>query len=185
MAIALITLFVGLGVGASARAPRVRWLTELHEGSGLRHRGTMLRNVLWFMRLLMFVVIMIIVTTSLEPVASADYPTKPIKIFVPQAPGGKTDVLARYIAGSIQKYLGQLMVIDNRSGGNGSWAAAQLERANTDGYSLLLWVSSFDAHRAVRAAPVATIATKDGVVYGLVAPVGTADSIICSLEFGD
>ena len=50
---------------------------------------------------------------------AASYPTKPIRVLVPQAPGGSNDTVARYIGGQLGERLGKQVVVDNRPGADG------------------------------------------------------------------
>ncbi len=65
------------------------------------------------------------------------YPTKPIRLLVPFAPGGSTDVAARILGAPVGQALGQNIVIDNRPGSGGMIATQETARANPDGYTLL------------------------------------------------
>jgi tripartite-type tricarboxylate transporter receptor subunit TctC len=69
-----------------------------------------------------------------EPVA---YPVKPIRIIVPFAPGGGTDLVARSIAAKFNETWGQPVVVDNRAGGNGNIGTEMVAKAPADGYTLL------------------------------------------------
>ena len=68
---------------------------------------------------------------------SIAYPVKPIRIVVPYAPGGGTDIIARIIGTRLQERLGQPMVIDNRGGANGILGANLVAASVADGYTLL------------------------------------------------
>jgi tripartite-type tricarboxylate transporter receptor subunit TctC len=70
------------------------------------------------------------------PAPAADFPTKPITIWIGWAPGGSTDVLARAVAPAAEKILGQPVVIENKPGGTGALAMGLLKNARPDGYTL-------------------------------------------------
>jgi len=67
-----------------------------------------------------------------------DYPTKPVRIIVPFAPGGGNDTLARLIAHKLSVNLGEQFIVENRPGGGGITATDQVAHATPDGYTLLL-----------------------------------------------
>lgn len=69
--------------------------------------------------------------------AQADYPSQPVRIVVPYAPGGGTDVFARVVAKAMTSHLGQPVIIDNKPGGGTTIGASMVARAMPDGYTLL------------------------------------------------
>ena len=66
------------------------------------------------------------------------YPTRPVRIIVPYAPGGTTDIVARLIGQSLSERLGQQFIIENRPGAGGNVGTEVVARATPDGYSFLL-----------------------------------------------
>ncbi|WP_440106242.1 Bug family tripartite tricarboxylate transporter substrate binding protein [Acidovorax sp. BL-A-41-H1] len=80
--------------------------------------------------------------TGTTALAQAAYPNKPIKVIVPFAAGGATDVLARVLAEKMAVGLGQPMVIDNKPGAAGIIGTDAVAKAAPDGYTLLLGLSN-------------------------------------------
>ena len=104
--------------------------------------------------------------------AAADYPNRPVRLVVGFPAGGTPDVIARVIAGQVERQLGQSIVVDNRAGANGIIGYEIVARAAPDGYTLLhttpAIVTNLTSFRALPYdirrdyAPVTVICMSDG-----------------------
>ena len=94
------------------------------------------------MRLALMTVLLAATLVATPPVVAqpqtASYPAKPIKLLVGFAPGGAADYVARTVADSLGRALGQTIVIENRAGAGSSIAAEAASKAAPDGYTLLI-----------------------------------------------
>lgn len=70
--------------------------------------------------------------------AQAPWPSRPIRLIVPYAPGGSSDIIARAISQALSEALGQSVIVDNKVGANGNLGAEFVARSAPDGYNLLL-----------------------------------------------
>ena len=81
----------------------------------------------------------LLIAAAVSAAAQAqDWPTKPVRLVVPFAPGGTSSIVARSVAAEMEKGLGQPIIIDNRPGGGGNVAMQEVARADPDGYTLII-----------------------------------------------
>lgn len=114
----------------------------------------------------------LLATAALLPlpaVAQAAWPSRPVRLVVPFAPGGTTDVLARLLAESLGSRLGQPMVVENRPGAGATLGATLVARAPADGYTLLMSNSSSHGVSPTLYPSIAYDALNDFAHIGLVA----------------
>jgi len=88
--------------------------------------------------LLLFTLSILLAANGASAQSPSDYPTKPIRMIIPFAPGGASDFVARIIQPKMMELLGQQIVIENRAGAGGNIAVELVARAAPDGYTVLL-----------------------------------------------
>jgi tripartite-type tricarboxylate transporter receptor subunit TctC len=81
--------------------------------------------------------------------AQQPYPSRPVRVIVPFAPGGGADTLARILFGELSADFGQQFVIDNRGGGSGVIGATLVSKATSDGYAILHDATGFSINPAL------------------------------------
>ena len=106
-------------------------------------------------------------------VSAQQYPTKPVRMIVPFAPGGNTEIIARAFTPKWGELLGQQIVVDNRGGAGGTIGTEAAARAAPDGYVLLMVSAGHTINPAmIRKMPYDSV--KDFTALGIIADVPTA-----------
>ncbi|MGY3588854.1 tripartite-type tricarboxylate transporter receptor subunit TctC [Bradyrhizobium sp. USDA 4341] len=89
-----------------------------------------------------FIVALTALLTAALPARAADYPTRPIKLVVPYAAGGPTDVLGRIVGEYLGRDFKQVVVVENKAGAQGAIGAEVVARSDPDGYTLFVTAAS-------------------------------------------
>jgi tripartite-type tricarboxylate transporter receptor subunit TctC len=87
-------------------------------------------------RFLVSLVALVLSATAAWP--QANYPNRPVRVLIPYAPGGLTDVIARHYADQLRKSLGQNFIVENKPGASGIIAIEEMARAKPDGYTIMI-----------------------------------------------
>jgi tripartite-type tricarboxylate transporter receptor subunit TctC len=85
--------------------------------------------------------------------AEPAYPTRPIRVIVPFAPGGGSDIVARQVGPRMSESMGQPVIIDNRPGAGGNIGAEAGVRATPDGYTIIMTSAAYSANASLYALP--------------------------------
>ena len=88
--------------------------------------------------------------TGAPAALAQQYPSKPVRVIVPFAPGGGSDITARVFSNKLSEYLGQQFVVDNRGGAGGLIGMELTARSPADGYVIMMMSASFAATSAVQ-----------------------------------
>ncbi len=90
---------------------------------------------------------------SHSAIAQKEYPTKPVRLIVPFAPGGGTDIVARLLAQKLTESFGHTVIVDNRAGGGGTMGVETTVRATPDGYTAIIMSGSYATNAAMYKLP--------------------------------
>ena len=98
---------------------------------------------------------MLLLATSCSTVFAqgAVWPSRPVRVVVPFAAGGSTDIVARILAARLSESFGQQFIIDNRAGAGGSVGSDITQRANPDGYTVIIVATSYSTNAAMYSMP--------------------------------
>jgi tripartite-type tricarboxylate transporter receptor subunit TctC len=110
------------------------------------------------------------------------YPNHPVKLLIPYAPGGATDIIARHLQPKLQELLGQPFIVDNRAGASGNIALEAVAKAPPDGYTLLVGNVSTNAINESTFAGVLTIRPSRDLV-GITKLVEIPHVLVASMSF--
>jgi tripartite-type tricarboxylate transporter receptor subunit TctC len=109
---------------------------------------------------------------GIAAVGAQNYPNKPVRIVVPFAPGGSSEIVARAVAQKLTEQLGQQFIVENKPGGAGNIATAEVAKSEPDGYTLILGhVGTFAVNPILFGAKLPYDANKDFAPIGLLAKV--------------
>src|SRR5262245_11647075 len=92
----------------------------------MRWCGCLLASVLW------------LVAGVCGALADPSYPNRSIRVLIPYAPGGLTDVVARHYAEHLRRSFGQNVIVENKPGASGIIAIEEMARAKPDGYTIMV-----------------------------------------------
>ncbi len=101
------------------------------------------------------------------------YPTRPVKLVVPFAPGGSNDIFGRVIAAQLTDKLGQTVLVDNRAGAGGTVGTDMVAKSPADGYTLLLISAAYSMNAAIAKLPYDPVNA-----FTPIAMLGTGPSVL-------
>lgn len=119
------------------------------------------------------------------PASAQTYPARPIRLVVPFAPGGSSEIVARTVAQKMSESMGQQIIVDNRPGGAGNIAMQEVARAAPDGYTLILGHIGTLAVNPYMFAKLPYDVNKDFIPISLLAKVPTVYVVNADLPVAD
>lgn len=121
-------------------------------------------------RRLLLALLLAAVTTGAD---AQTYPTRPVKLVVPFAPGGSNDIFGRVIAAQLTDRLGQTVLVDNRAGAGGTVGTDLVAKSPADGYTLLLISAAYSMNAAIARLPYDPVNS-----FTPIALLGTGPSVL-------
>jgi tripartite-type tricarboxylate transporter receptor subunit TctC len=101
------------------------------------------------------------------------YPNKPIRVIIPMAPGGSTDIIMRIIAPKLSKSLGNMVIVDNRGGAGGTIGMDMVAKSEPDGYTLLMTSPAFATNPLLQKVPFDPVKS-----FFPIAKIGNAPNVL-------
>lgn len=111
----------------------------------------------------------------------SDWPSRPIRVITPFAPGGPTDIVLRGAAPRVQQILGQPLVIDNKPGANGNLGTGEAARAASDGYT---WLWSTDTTMTVNPHVYEKMPFKPSDLQPVIRASTFSQTLVCNPDLG-
>src|SRR5258706_15774345 len=97
----------------------------------------------------LFLMLAIAAASPAAHAQTANWPDKAVRVVVPFAPGGSTDIIARVLTARLSQEFGQQFIVDNRAGAGGSIGTDIVVRANPDGYTVIIVATSYATNAAL------------------------------------
>ncbi len=133
----------------------------------------------------LFLCLALLLAAAGPSMAGSDWPSRSVRIVVPFAPGGTTDIVARVLATELSSAFGQAFVVDNRAGAGGNIGATEVARSAPDGYTLLMGTPGTQAINAFLYGRLNYDPQKDFTPVSLVASVPNVLVVHPSLGVAD
>jgi len=140
----------------------------------------MKKNLKLFPAVMLSLLLSIVSVFHLPSAKAQEYPNRVVKIIVPFAPGGPSDIIARLLSQKLSENLGKSFIVENKPGGSANIGIAQVAKSSADGYTLLLVSSSFVINPSLFGNPGFDV-FKDFVPIGM--PVSSPNILVAHPSF--